>query len=300
MRAFTLLSLLASLTAQAKLNVVATTGDLGALVREVGGERVKVTLLARPTQDPHFVDPKPSLVVALARAQLLVMNGLELEVGWLPTLINSSRNPQLQRGQPGHLDASTLIAPREVPRTRVDRSMGDIHPGGNPHYSKDPNNGVAIARGVARRLGELDPDHAQDYAARAEDFAQRAQAKMADWRRLLTPYRGTPVVPYHKSWIYFLEFAGLSEAAYVEPKPGLAPSSAHVASVMKLVRARKVPLLLQEDWYPAATSELLARTTGATLVRIPGMVREDSTYLDSMDNLVRQVVAALEAGRARR
>jgi zinc/manganese transport system substrate-binding protein len=284
-------------TANAKVNVVATTGDLAALVREVGGEAVQVTLLARPTQDPHFVDPRPSLVLSVARAQLLVLNGMELEIGWLPTLITSSRNAAIQPGQPGHLDCSTLITPREIPAGRIDRSMGDIHPGGNPHYTKDPSNTVAIAAGLAKRLGELDAENVEAYQRRAEAFTRLAHEKMARWRALLEPFRGTPVVPYHKSWIYFLEFAGLVEVAYVEPKPGLPPTAAHVAAVLKVLRARHVPLILQEDWYPSSTSELLARNSGATLVRVPGMSREDKGYLETMDVIVKQVVDALNQSR---
>ncbi|MDQ3264201.1 MAG: metal ABC transporter substrate-binding protein [Myxococcota bacterium] len=282
-----------SLSAHAKVKVVATVSDLGAIAREVGGAEVDVQLLAAPTQDPHFVDAKPSLVLLLSRADLLLLNGMELEVGWLPTLITSSRNQKVQRGAPGYLDGSTLVTAKEIPPGKLDRAMGDIHPGGNPHYTKDPANAVALARGIAQRLGQLDPPHAQDYQQRADAFAAQTQQKVAAWKQALAPYKGTPVVPYHRSWIYFTEFAGLEEVAFVEPKPGIPPSSAHVAAVLGVIRRRGAKVLLQEEWYPAGTSELLARTSGARLVRVPGMTPVGATYLGYFDQLVTATVNAL-------
>ncbi|MBX5484110.1 MAG: zinc ABC transporter substrate-binding protein [Myxococcaceae bacterium] len=283
--------------ASAKVKVVATLSDLGAITREVGGELVSVKVLARSTQDPHFVDARPSLVLDVANADLLIINGMELEAGWLPPVVTNSRNEKVQRGQPGFLDASTLVTPKEVPTQKLDRSMGDIHPGGNPHYTLDPENAVKVSKGIAERLAQVDPAHASEYAANQAKFAEELTAKVAAWKQALAPFHGTDVVTYHKSWIYFVDFAGLDEVAFVEPKPGLPPSAGHVANVLGVMKARKVPLILQEQWYPAGTSEQLARISGATLVRVPGQTPEQQRYIEHIDDLVHQVVAALAKKR---
>ena len=280
--------------AHAKLKVVATVTDLGSIASAVGGDLVTVETLSRSTQDPHFADAKPNLVLALARADLLLLNGMDMELGWLPVMLTGSRNAKVQRGEPGYLDCSTLIAPREVPLQKLDRSMGDIHPGGNPHYTKDPRNAALIARGLAERLGQLDHDHRAQYAANAARFQQALQAKLAEWTKLLAPYKGQPVVTYHKSWIYFVDFAGLQEVAFVEPKPGIPPNPTHVANVLNVIRSRGVKAILQEQWYPAATSELLSKNGGARLVRVPGMTPEGSDYLVYMDGVVRATAAAYQ------
>ncbi|HEU5217024.1 MAG TPA: metal ABC transporter substrate-binding protein [Gemmatimonadales bacterium] len=299
MRSFVLAAVLSaaalSFPAHAKLKVVATVSDLGAITSAVGGDLVSVETLSRSTQDPHFADAKPSLILSLARADLLVLNGMDLEVGWLPVMLTGSRNAKVQRGEPGYLDCSTLITPREVPIQKLDRSMGDIHPGGNPHYTKDPRNAALVARGIADRLSQLDPSHHQQYAANAARFQQALQAKMAEWSKALAPLKGRPVVTYHKSWIYFVDFAGMVEVAFVEPKPGIPPNPAHVTNVLNVIRARDVKVILQEQWYPAATSELLVKNSRAKLVRVPGMTPEGSDYLSYMDGLVRATISAFQA-----
>ncbi len=280
--------------AAAKVRVVASVPDLGALAREVGGEDVDVRVLARSTQDPHFVDGRPNLVLEVSRADLLVFNGLELEAGWLPVLLTNARNPKVQAGKPGHLDASTLVTPIDVPQGKVDRSMGDIHPGGNPHYTLDPRNAVKVAEGIAGRLAQVDPERAEAYRKRAAAFAETMNARIAEWSARLSPHAGKPVVTYHRSWAYFTRFAGLKEVAYVEPRPGLPPNAGHVAQVLATMKREKVPLILQEDWYQAATSEQLARLSGATLVRVPGQTREGTRYVDHLAALVDQTAKALE------
>ncbi len=279
--------------ASAKVDVVATVGDLGALAREVGGEHVNVKVFSKSTQDPHFVDAKPSLVLDASNAELIILNGMELEAGWLPAILTTSRNPTIQRGQPGYLDASTAVTPKDVPREKIDRSMGDIHPGGNPHYTLDPRNGLKVAQAIAQRLSQLDPPNAEAYAANAAKLQSQLGAKIAEWEKALAPYKGTDVVGYHKSWIYFTEWAGFDEVAFVEPKPGLPPSAGHVAKVLNVIKSRKVPVILQEEWYPAATSELLARNSGAALIRVPGQTPENQTYAQHIGQLVDEVVRAL-------
>jgi zinc/manganese transport system substrate-binding protein len=279
--------------ASAKFRIAATVGDLGAIAREVGGSEVDVEVLAKPTQDPHFVDAKPSLVLSLSRADLLMLVGLDLEVGWLPVLLTSSRNAQIQLGNPGYLDCSTLISPKEVPLQKLDRAMGDIHPGGNPHYTTDPNDALKIAAGLAQRLAELDPDHAAAYAANAAKFTESVKAALVGWDKQLAPFKGTPVVTYHKSWIYFADWAALNMVGFVEPKPGIPPNPSHVANVLRIMNAQKVPVILQEEWYSAQTSELLARASGATLVRVPGMTSDGETYVAHISKLVAAAVNGL-------
>jgi zinc/manganese transport system substrate-binding protein len=292
-RLLCMLCVMAAASAEAKLRVAATVGDLGAIARAVGGNEVNVEVMGKPTQDPHFVDAKPSLVLTLAHADLVMLMGMELEVGWLPVLLTGSRNSKVQVGNPGYLDCSTLITPKEVPLQKIDRAMGDIHPGGNPHYTTDPDDAVKVALGLADRLSELDADHTQVFHANAQKFAQDIAAKSAGWHQALAPFKGTPVVTYHKSWIYFSDWAGLQMVAFVEPKPGIPPNPTHVANVLHVIQAQKVPLILQEEWYSAQTSELLARASGATLVRVPGMASDNESYADHMGKVVNAVVAAL-------
>jgi zinc/manganese transport system substrate-binding protein len=190
----------------------------------------------------------------------------------------------VQVGNPGYFDCSTVITPKEVPLQKLDRSMGDIHPGGNPHFTTDPNDAVKVGTALAERLGEIDPDHAAAFRANAEKFAQSVG---------LEPFKGAPVVTYHKSWIYFAEWAGLSMVAFVEPKPGIPPNPSHVANVLRIIKEKKAPVILQEEWYSSQTSELLARASGAALVRVPGMTGDGETYVDHMAKLVTAVVNGL-------
>jgi len=286
---------LLSFAAEAKVKVVATLTDLGALAAEAGGDLVEVTTLARSTQDPHFVDARHSLVLGLAKADLLVHVGMDLETGWLPTLLTSSRNGRIQAGAPGNLNCATLIQPLEVPAERIERAMGDIHPGGNPHYTKDPRNAAPLVRGMAARLAALDPEHAAAYQQNAERFEARLREKLAAWEAALRPYRGTPVITFHRSFSYLSAWAGFEQVAFLEPKPGLPPSAQHIAQVLVTARTRKVPLILQEDWYSAQASELVAQKSGAKLVRVPGLAPEGQPYLAYMDGVVGAVTGALAA-----
>ena len=273
-------------TALARLEVVTTIPDFGAIAQEVGGPHVRVTALVKPTQDPHFVDAKPSLMVDLNRADLLLITGMELESGWLPPLMTGSRNREIQRGADGYLDCSTLIKPMEV--RAPDRAKGDIHPGGNPHYWTDPRNALAIARGIARRLIRLDASHEKDIRQRLQIFVEKLQARMADWKRRLAPHRGTRVVVYHESWIYFLDWAGFVRAGALEPKPGIPPKPSHVAALIKRVKNQDVKYVIQESFYPTNLSRIFARKSGAALRVLPTMVGAAGThtYFDVIERLV--------------
>src|SRR4051812_16852960 len=209
--------------AQAKLNIVATTPDLGALAREVGGDKVDVFTMAKPTEDPHFVDAKPSFVVKLNKADALIEGGAELEIGWLSPLIEQARNTKLSPGQPGHISAAQGIKMLEVPTT-LDRSKGDVHAAGNPHYLTAPANAKLVAQTIARAFAALDPKSAELFRANADKFNQRIDAKLVEWKKTLKPFEGKRVVSYHNSWPYFGEQFGLRFDLFLEPKPGIPPS----------------------------------------------------------------------------
>lgn len=291
----------ASQRAEARqLRIVATTPDLGAIAREIAGaSAAEVNALLLPTQDPHFADARPHLALLLNRADLLVLVGLELEVGWLPTLIGNARNPRIQKNSEGTFDASTAVALKEVPRERVDRGMGDIHPGGNPHYLLDPHNAIRVARALAERLVRLEPVEAAGARARAASFASTLEAARKRWLQQLAPYKGTPVVAYHRSWIYLTDTLGLKIVAELEPKPGIPPSAAHVLSVVQTMRAQKVPLILQEQYFPDRTAQLIAQKTGAQLCVLPGGAnfRGGQTFAARLDATVGKLVEALRRAR---
>lgn len=278
--------------------VVTTVPDLGAIAREVGRDKARVIALVGPTQDPHFVDARPNLALELSRADLLVLAGLDLETGWLPTLITGSRNAKIQTGSAGYLDASTLVHLLEVPTQKLDRSMGDVHPGGNPHYLYDPRNAAPIARGIAQRLGQIDPANAAAYAANAEDFVKRLDAARAGWEKKLAPLRGKQVLTYHKSMPYLAAWAGFSVPVAIEPKPGIPPSPSHVATVLATVQTQGIKLILQEVYYPETTAKLVQDRVGAQLVRVPGGAdfAAGQTYLQRMDALVDALAAAAAKG----
>lgn len=293
-----LLALLAALvpgSARADLDVVATVTDLAAIAREVGGNHVTVTALTLPTQDPHWVDAKPNLTLQVNKADLLLAVGLDLEVGWLPVLQTGARNAKVQRGGRGFLECAQFVRPLEVPTGPVDRSMGDIHPGGNPHYLYDPRNAAACARGVAARMAELDPANATAYRANAERFAQQLEARRSAWEKRMSPHRGQAVITYHRSWVYFTTWLGLNTVEYLEPKPGIPPSPRHVANVIRTGKQRGVTVLLQESYYPSKTGALVASKIGAKLVQLPGGtdVASGQTYLQHMDGLVSQLAKAM-------
>lgn len=291
-----------STSASARLKVAATVPDLAALAKAVGGSRATVISLTLPTQDPHFVDARPHLILKLNRVHLLLKVGLQLEVGWLPTLVTGARNPRIVKGAAGHLDCSSAARLKQIPRVKISRAMGDIHPGGNPHYLVDPHNSIAVAKAIARRMSKLDGAGTKAYWTNAKRFIAALKAARARWKTAMSRYRNTPVVTYHKSWIYLTDAMGLRIVAHLEPKPGIPPSPAHVLRVIRQMRASRVPLLLQEQYYPDRTAKLVAKKTGAKLLVLPGgaLTRQSETFLQRMEKTVKQLVAALKAKRGGR
>jgi zinc/manganese transport system substrate-binding protein len=283
--------------AQAELRVVTTTTDLGDLARRIGGDAAHVETICRGTQDPHTVQARPSYMVKLSRADLLIAVGLELEVAWLPALIQGSRNPDINPGHPGYLEASEAVRPIDVPTGRIDRSRGDIHPLGNPHYWLDPENTKRVVRLIAERMAELDPEHASGFRTRAHRVNASIHRGIRRWRRQMAPYRGTLVASYHATFNYFLRRYGLRSIGYLEPRPGVPPSPSHLARLIRRMRSRHVPAVLHEGYYDRGTSEMVSRRAGAALVVLPtsvGGAPGTRTYEQLMDHLVERIVAAAE------
>jgi zinc/manganese transport system substrate-binding protein len=278
-----------------KLSVVATTPDLASIAREIGGDAVDVKALAKPTEDPHFVDAKPSHVVTLNRADVLIEGGAELEMGWLPPLLETARNAKIAPGAPGRIVASDGIRMLEVP-TSFDRAKGDVHSKGNPHFLTDPLNAKIIAANIADHLSQVDPKSAALYAANLKKFNAAVDAKLAEWQKLLAPYKGAKIVTYHKDYPYLAERFGINIVENLEPKPGIAPSPAHVATVITLMQAQKVHVILVQPFQNRKTAETVARQTGATVLDVcqqPGATKGTDTYLDLMDTVIRSIAKAL-------
>jgi zinc/manganese transport system substrate-binding protein len=274
--------------AAAGLRVVTTVPDLAAIAKEVGGEHVQVQSMATHTQDPHFVDAKPNLALALSRADLLLLVGLELEVGWLPNLLTGARNAAIQPGAAGHLDCSQFVAVQEATSAPVDRSQGDIHPRGNPHYLYDPRSAAAVAQGVALRMAQLDPANAAHFQQAAQGFAVRMATAIGAWRERLARLRGAPVITYHRSWSYLAEWLGLHVVLEIEPKPGIPPSPAHIARVLDTATGGEVLMILQESYAPRRTPRMIADRAGLPLVLLPPATAftAGQSYREHLDEVV--------------
>jgi len=295
---FCTLLLAASLpgAALAKLNVVVTTPDLASVAKEIGGDQIEMTTLAKPTEDPHFVDAKPSFIVKLNRADVLIEGGAELEIGWLPALLDQARNSKLASGAPAHVTAAHGIQLLEVPTT-LDRSKGDIHAAGNPHYMMDPVNARQVAHNVMEAFVGLDPKNAATYQENEKKFAGAIDGKLTEWQQKLAPFKGQQVVAYHNSWLYFGERFGLNIDLFLEPKPGVPPTPTHLAEVISKMKTDKVHVILVEPFLNRRTAEAVAERTGATVVDVsqfPGGVKgTEGGYIPLMDYLVGSVAKAL-------
>jgi ABC-type Zn uptake system ZnuABC Zn-binding protein ZnuA len=277
--------------------VITTTEDLAALVREVGGDKVAVDSMARGYQDPHFVEPKPSFILKLHDADLLVVIGRELEIGWLPPLLTQSRNAKIQVGGPGYLDASSGVRILEIPTGQITRAMGDVHPSGNPHYWLDPGNGRIIAKSIAAALSRISPADKAYFDQRYADFDRRLADAQQRWATAMAPYKGTKVVTYHRSWPNFTEQFGLDVIGYVEPKPGIPPSPSHTIDLIGAMKRQQVKLILVEPYFDLKTPEAIAREVGGkVLVLTPsvGGVKEAGNYIALFDYNVKLVTSTLK------
>ena len=298
--AFALLSAICPLPASAagKLQIMTATTDLAALAQEIGGDRVEVESVARGYQDPHFVEAKPSFLLKLRHADLLIVVGLELEIGWLPPLISQSTNPKIQVGAPGYFDASRFAKILEIPTGVVTRAEGDVHPLGNPHYWLDPENGLRIAKGIQNRLSEMRPGDAAYFAERYNSFEQRIKQADEKWLAEMKPYAGRKVVTYHRSWPNFAEHFGLNVVGYVEPRPGIPPSPQHTVELIGLMKRDGVKVILVEPYFDLKTPNAIARDTGAKVVVLMPSVggeKEITDYFKLFDYDIARLKQAFDA-----
>ena len=283
--------------ASAAVNVVTTTEDLAALVREVGGDKVKVEAIARGYQDPHFVDPKPSFILKLHGADLLVAVGRELEIGWLPPLVQQSRNAKIQPGADGYLDASLTVKILELPTGQITRAMGDVHPQGNPHYWLDPDNGRLVAKAIQGKLESMDHANSAYFAQRYADFDKRLTDASKRWSAAMAHYKGAKIVTYHRSWPNFADRFGLDVIGYVEPRPGIPPSPSHTLDLINEMKRQNVKLILVEPYFDLKTPQSIGRETGAEVLMLPpsvGGAKEVTDYIGLFDYDVNAVVAAIK------
>jgi zinc/manganese transport system substrate-binding protein len=283
--------------AQAKLNVMAATEDLASISREIGGDRITVDSIAKGYQDPHFVEAKPSFILKLQKADLLVVVGRELEISWLPPLITQSRNARIQAGAPGYLDASLTAQILDIPTGQITRAMGDVHPLGNPHYWLDPENGKRIGKSIADKLGQLRPADRAYFDERSTDFSNRLDVAEKRWLSMMAPYKGTKVVTYHSSFSNFAYRFGLNIIGFVEPRPGIPPSPQHTLDLMREMKAQNVKIVIVEPYFDLKTPNAIGRDTGAQVIVLPpsvGGVKEVTDYFKLFDYDVTTLVNAIK------
>jgi zinc/manganese transport system substrate-binding protein len=263
-----LAALVIALPARASVTVLATTSDWGALVTELGGDRVDVYVATNALQDVHQVDAKPSLIARARKADLVVASGAELEIGWLPVLLQESGNPKVRPGAPGYFEATAGLRLLEVP-TAVDRAMGDVHPQGNPHVHLDPRNIAAIAQALSTRLARIDPANADHYAQRGTDFQSRWQQALERWTVQAAPLKGVPVVVIHKDQTYLCRWLGLNQVAAIEPKPGVPPSAGYLADLVRTLSASPPKLILRNAYNDPKAADWLSERVHAPVVTLP-------------------------------
>lgn len=279
------------------LQVVTTTEDLASITRAIGGDKVSVQSLARGFQDPHFVEPKPSFLLALRKADLLEVVGLDLEIGWLPPLLDQSRNAKIRPGAPGYLDLSAGVEILDRPAGAVDRSMGDVHAAGNPHYWLEPGNAIRIAAQIAARLTELRPEHRDQFAASLAQFKKDMNEANKRWAAMLAPYRGAKIVTYHRSWSNFAKRYGLDVVGFVEPKPGVPPSPSHIFALTKLMKENGVKVILVEPYFDLKTPQSIADKAGARVVVLYPSVLGRPELADYYKLFDRNIAALVDALR---
>jgi zinc/manganese transport system substrate-binding protein len=288
--------------AQSKVNVVTTTEDLASIAREVGGDRINVESIARGYQDPHFVEAKPSFILRLQRADLLVVVGRDLEIGWLPPLVQQSRNAKVQPGANGYLDASLQARILDIPQGQITRAMGDVHPLGNPHYWLDPENGKVIARAVAGKLAQIRPDDKAYFDQRLADFSSRLDQAEKRWLTAFAPYKGVKVVTYHRSYTNLADRFGLDVIGYVEPRPGIPPTPQHTLDLVNEMKRQNVKLVLVEPYFDLKTPNAIGRQTGAQVLVLPPSVggsKEVADYFKLFDYDVNLLVNAIKQSGAK-
>lgn len=282
--------------ASAQLKVVTSTTDLYQIAKEVGGDKITATHIGEGYQDPHFIEAKPSFVLQLRNADVWAFVGLDLEIGWMPLLLQGARNARLQPGQPGYVDVSKVIPVLDLARGNVDRSQGDVHPLGNPHYWLDPENGRRIARLFRDTFAQLDPKHATVYAANEQAFTKRLDAAERGWQADLAKIKGQPVVAWHTSWRYFAEYTGMNIVGFMEPKPGVPPSPSHLAGLIQTMKRTNAKVIVMEPFYDRKMADLVASRTGAKVLVLPpsvGGLKGLDDYIQLMTYDIHQLATTL-------
>lgn len=290
------IALFSAFAVQAKLNVVVTTPDLGAVAAEIGGDRIELTTLMRPTEDPHFVEAKPSFIAKLARADVLIEGGAELETGWLAALLQRAGNPKIAAGKPGRILANEGVRMLEVPAV-LDRSQGDVHASGNPHFMMDPENAMIAAGHFAKAFSALEAASAEAYQSNLKKFNERIGERLSLWQKTLAPCQGQSVVGYHRSWPYFAQRFGLRIDVFLEPKPGLPPTPAHLAEVIRTIKESNIRLIIVDRYLDRRTADSVAQRTGASVLEVshyPGAIKGvEPTYVALVDYLVNSIARSL-------
>lgn len=280
--------------AQAKLAVVTTTPDLASIVSEIGGDDVKVSSVAKGTQDPHYIEAKPSYMLNVSRADLVVSVGLELEIGYLPPILQGARNPKVMPGSRGYLEAGSLIDPLEVPHGKVSRAEGDIHPLGNPHFMLDPIRAGEVAVGIAERMGEIDPSHAAQFKSKAQAIQSRLKAAVPKWQARIEKSGVKKIITYHKTLTYFLDRFHVQNPAILEPKPGIPPTAGHTLDVIGTIQSEKVPLILVENYFDPSVTNRIKESVPSVRVEVVPVSVEGAPGIKTVDDLFEKLVSAIE------
>src|SRR3954471_4730830 len=291
-----LLFCISLLTYAGPIKIVATISDLKSIAEMIGGDKVSVSSIATGYQNPHFVDPKPSYIIALSKADLFVTVGLDLETGWSPSLLTSSRNNKIQKGSAGYVDASENVNLLQVPSS-VNRGAGDIHIYGNPHYWLDPLNGKTIARNIADGLERVDPSNKATYESNLKSFDDKIDAKLKEWQTKMAAYKGTKIIAYHNEWVYFEKRFGLQIVDFMEPKPGIPPTPSQLMKVIGEIKSNNIKVIISSPYFTTSSSDIVAKQTGVkelTLATSVGAFNSIKNYFDLFDYNINQLTATLK------
>jgi zinc/manganese transport system substrate-binding protein len=285
-----------SLANAGTIKVVTTTTDTKSIAEMIGGDKVSVSSIATGYQNPHFVDPKPSYIIGLTKADLFVTIGLDLETGWSPQLLSSSRNNKIQKGSAGYVDASEGISLLQVPSS-LNRAEGDIHIYGNPHYWLDPMNGKVIARNIANGLERVDPSNKPVYEKNLQTFYGKIDVKMKEWQSKMAPFKGSKIIAYHNEWVYFETRFGLQVVDFMEPKPGIPPTPSQLVKVIKEIKSNNIKVIISSPYFTTSSSDVVAKQTGVkvlTLATSVGAFDSIKNYFDLFDYNINQLTTALK------
>ena len=288
------LLVLGSPEAQAKLNVVTTIQDLASIAREVGGDNANVDAIAKGTQDPHFIEAKPSFMTKTSRADLVISIGLDLEIGWLPNVVLGARNPKVAPGSSGFLEVGSMVQPLELPTGKITRAEGDVHPLGNPHVTLDPIRAGEIAIVIAQRMGQLDSENATTYMTRAKAMQKRLQDKTKVWQARVNKSGVKKAISYHKTLTYFFDRFNIDNPAILEPKPGIPPTAGHTLDVISLIKEQKIPLIMVENYFDPTVTNRIKESVPSIRVTVVPVAVDGAPGINSVDDLIENLIKTVE------